>query len=78
MNRINGKKRTNGKKVIKGGSIATEILPESVVNLGRGITHTVGSLYGNLMGSGPSVNPAPFLNQLPNTQNYNALQNYLN
>jgi len=81
MNRMNGKKRINGKKVMKGGSvgtIATEILPESVVNLARGISHTVGGVYGNLMGSGPSVNPAPFLNQLPNTQNYNALQNYLN
>ena len=47
----------------KGGGI----IPQDLLNLGRGMTYGLGSAYNGLAGYASPVNPMPWKGQLPNT-----------
>ena len=62
-----GNKRYRNKRTRKMGGMS--LIPQDLINLGRSAIFNAGSAYNTLNGYKTPVNPLPYKDQLPNSQN---------
>jgi hypothetical protein len=74
--RRNGRRKKNGstkRRKQKGGTLSN-LLGQDFINLGRQFQYNIGSTYNALNGYSRPVNPLPWVDQLPRTQNLNTIR----
>ena len=71
-----GRRKKNGstkRRKQKGGTLSN-LLGQDFINLGRQFQYNIGSTYNALNGYSRPVNPLPWVDQLPRTQNLNTIR----
>ena len=71
--RKNNRRNKRHNKSYKRGGGGFSLIPQDLVNLGRGVTFNFKSAYNSLNGYNSPINPLPYKDQLTNSINSNRI-----